>query len=305
MLMREQLRDAAELALCASGARQISRWRARRRTLVLAYHNVVPAGALAGGDRSLQLPVADFAAQLDALMTTHDVIPLADALKPAPLHRRRPCAAITFDDAYCGAVTAGVEELARRSLPATIFVSPAYLNGCAFWWDLLSQAGSQLPDDIREFALTALRGEGNEIRAWAERQGIASRPLPAHALCASEDELGRAVGRAGITVASHSWSHANLTQLGAARLREELWRPIEWLRTRFDAFVPLLSYPYGLSSAGVEAAAASAGYVAALRVTGGWMRSRPSNAFAIPRLNVPSGISRRGFALRADGMLCR
>ena len=304
MLSWPALREAAELAIYASGARHIARWRSRGGTLVLAYHNIVPRGTPIGGDPWLQQPVDDFAAQLDALMETHDVIPLREALEPPRASPRRPRAVITFDDAYRGAVTCGVEELARRSLPATIFVAPAFLGGRSFWWDQLTRPGAELADDVREFALTTLRGDGDAICAWAGRNGLPSRQLPDYALCASEEELRAAIIRADLTVGSHSWSHLNLTQLGSAQLAEELTRPLAWLRSRFDVFVPFLTYPYGLSSAAVEAAAAVAGYAAAFRVTGGWIRDAGSNTFAIPRFNVPSGITSRAFALRTDGMLC-
>jgi peptidoglycan/xylan/chitin deacetylase (PgdA/CDA1 family) len=113
----------------------------------------------------------------------------------------------------------------------------------------------------------------------------------------------RAAGRPGITLASHTWSHPNLAALAAAELEDELQRPLAWLRERFTGVLPFISYPYGLSSPAVERAAADAGYEAALRIDGGWLRDGSVNRYAIPRLNVPSGISDAGFRLRCSGVL--
>jgi hypothetical protein len=68
--------------------------------------------------------------------------------------------------------------------------------------------------------------------------------------------------------------------------------------------LPWLTYPYGLSSPEAERVAAAEGYAGALRVSGGWMG--PANAvnrFALPRYNVPAGLSIRGFDLRTAGIL--
>ena len=83
----------------------------RQRALVVAYHNVVPDDWAGGGDRSLHLSRSDFIARLDVLQTTHDVVPLAALLDCTASSYKRPRAAITFDDAYRGAVTIGILEL--------------------------------------------------------------------------------------------------------------------------------------------------------------------------------------------------
>ncbi len=54
----------------------------------------------------------------------------------------------------------------------------------------------------------------------------------------------------------------------------------------------------------MASAAAAAGYAAALRVDGGWIPDpRAADRLDLPRLNVPAGVSRRGFELRTAGML--
>ncbi|MFL5521275.1 MAG: hypothetical protein ACJ8B6_10085, partial [Gemmatimonadales bacterium] len=120
--MRKALRGAVEFALVASGLPALGRQRRRGDTLVLAYHNVVPDGLEAFGDRSLHLPLARFRRQLAALSETHDVVGL-EQLESAP-SSSRPRAAITFDDAYAGALLLGLPAALELGFPATIFVAP-------------------------------------------------------------------------------------------------------------------------------------------------------------------------------------
>jgi peptidoglycan/xylan/chitin deacetylase (PgdA/CDA1 family) len=260
------------------------------------------------GDRSLHLPQEAFAEQLDLLHSAFDVLPLDAVLAQRPgawrERRARASVVITFDDAYRGAVTAGVAELARRSMPATIFVPPGFVNGGVFWWDALTpDDAAGLPAAERERALHEMAGQGARILAHAARSSRAPVLLPEHARGASEEELRRAATTPGITLGSHTWSHPNLAALAPAELAEELARPLAWLRERFDAVVPYLSFPYGISSSAVERAAEAAGYRAALRIDGGWLPRAPVNRYALPRLNVPAGLSPAGFRLRCTGLL--
>jgi len=307
MDLRRHLKSTFEHGALWTGIPGAMRRKHRGRVLVLAYHNIVPDGAASAGDLSLHLPQRKFAEQLDALVRTHDIIPLASAL--AGYTGDRPAAVITFDDAYDGAVTAGVLELQSRKLSATIFVAPAYLNGGTFWWDALTEPGaSALSPALRRWALDDCAGRDADIRARAPQEhGAHLSPLPAHARGAREQDLHAAASAPGITLGSHTWSHPNLSRLDDETLSGELARPLAWLRERFSNVLAAISYPYGLASAQVERAAASAGYTAGLRIEGGWMsrNGADANAFALPRLDVPSGLSVAGFELRAAGMRVR
>ncbi len=216
------------------------------------------------GDRSLHLPRPLFVRQLEQLLRTHAVVPLEDVLAPAR-PSHRPRVAITFDDAYRGATFLGVEELSKRGLPATLFVVPAFVGAGPFWWDAVAS-----PDG---------GGVDRGLRHAATRHP-------------------------GITLASHTWTHPNLVQLPPAELEDELRRPLAWLRQRFERVIPWLSYPYGLASRAVEAAAAAAGYTAALVLEGGWCAPGRVRRYAVPRHGVPRDLSVNGFVLCTSG-LCR
>ncbi|MDQ2932194.1 MAG: polysaccharide deacetylase family protein [Gemmatimonadota bacterium] len=302
MTLRGVLKSTIEHGALWSGLPRAMRERHGGEVLVLAYHNIVPTGEHAAGDLSLHLPQARFAAQLDALARTHDIIPLARAI--AGYDGRRPAAVITFDDAYQGAVTAGIAELAQRGLPATIFVATAFLNGGDFWWDALTAPGAGGPaPELRARALAELAGADVPIRAMAARENLAvATTPPAHARGALEHDLSASAAVRGITLALHTHTHPNLARLANDALQAELDRPLAWLRERFENVLPILSYPYGLSSPAVEIAAQHARYTAAFRIEGGWLPRTVTNAFALPRLDVSSGLSDSGFALRCSGV---
>jgi peptidoglycan/xylan/chitin deacetylase (PgdA/CDA1 family) len=292
--------------LARSGPAALSRRAFRRRTLILAYHNILPDGAKPAGDRSLHLSRAAFARQLDCLVEYCEVVSLADALAVPPPEASSPRVVITFDDAYQGAVTVGIDELVHRGLPATLFVAPAFLGGRSFWWDAVgaSQEGG-LPEPVREAALRECGGKDALVREWARRQSLPMADLPTHTCAASEQELALAAKRPGITLGSHTWSHPNLAVLPAAELPEELDQSLAWLRQRFPNVVEWLSYPYGLTGAAAVAAARAAGYRGGLLVSGGWLPETSREPFAMPRLNIPAGLSTEGFIIRTAGLLCR
>ncbi len=294
----------AELVLLRGGPARLARLGTSGRTLVLAYHNIVPAGEPPAGEAPLHLSQRRFAAQLDELARRCRVVSLAEAAVPGD---RRPRVAITFDDAYLGAVTVGMDEMARRGLQATIFVATGFVGGGAFWWDSLANAKGELATHAREHALHECRGLDTEVRRWAGAAGAPVRDdLPSYARAASLPDLHAAVARSGVALGSHTISHPNLTRLSPAELRAELVDSKLWLENHFgSAAIAWLSYPYGRTSQRVMAAAAEAGYQGAFKVDGGWIPRRRVLPYALPRLNVSATLSPAGFALRVAGLLGR
>jgi peptidoglycan/xylan/chitin deacetylase (PgdA/CDA1 family) len=211
---------------------------------------------------------------------------------------------LTFDDAYAGVLEFALPELARRGLPATIFVAPGLLGLEAPWWDRLADPILGLiPSSYRDRALNELHGDGERILRDAPTSGCTVfAPIPEHRI-ASEAELTRALASHPlVTVGSHTWSHPNVAALDAGRLRREMRDSLLWLRERFGPkALDLLAYPYGSESPAARAAAAEAGYRGALRVSGGWDRG-DGDRFATPRLNVTPGISPAGFRASLAGL---
>jgi peptidoglycan/xylan/chitin deacetylase (PgdA/CDA1 family) len=293
------MKRAVEVGLCRSGVVHLARRMRRHDVLVLAYHNVVPDGVDVRGDRSLHIGQERLHRQLSLLSRTHELIPVDRVREPGAGRAR---VAVTFDDAYRGAIQLGGEVLADLKVPATVFVSPACLGGHRFWWDILSRDRDMEPAD-RERALTELQGKAEFVLAEANPRLDSDDAGTEYMASATETELDAGLGIDGLTLGSHSWSHPNLTALDRTELTEELERPLARLRERYpERAVGWLSYPYGRWSRDVAGAAKDVGYQGAFRIDGGWIRAG-CDPFELPRANVPAGLSVEGLALRGAGLV--
>jgi peptidoglycan/xylan/chitin deacetylase (PgdA/CDA1 family) len=298
--MNRRLKKLAERAIAESGIPSLARGRHRADALVLAYHDVIPDGTVPTGDASLHITQADLGLQLDELTKTHEVVPLSAVIRDAGAQHRRPRAAITFDDAYAGALSLGMDALEARGLPATVFVAPGIL-GQQMWWDRLADARTgDVPPADRNRTLWEFAGRAGPGNVTAGSSPVAR--LPTSCRIATLNELEAAAKRPGIAFGSHTWSHPNLCAVPPEDLDGELAKPLSWLGERFMCTVPLVSYPYGLRSPTVELAAQRLGYEAGFRIDGGWLAWRTAQRYSLPRFNVPAGLSLDGFRLRSAGI---
>lgn len=271
--------------------------------LVLAWHNIVPPGERQAGEHSLHLPWDDFVEQLDALQANADIRPLGDILtRRHCTDVNKPQVALTFDDAYCGAVETAIPELLRRGVPFTLFVTPSLLDGACSWWDRLAPNDSgALSPNIRMTALQKFRGDTDEVLSWARASGITLQELPEHARGARAVDVRQLAARPQAELGGHGWTHRNLAVLDESSLQDELVQPFRWIRSCGVAGPIPLAYPYGLHTPIVDRLALAVGYSNAFRVDGGWVRSTAANSFLRPRMNVPAGMSIRGFMARLGG----
>jgi peptidoglycan/xylan/chitin deacetylase (PgdA/CDA1 family) len=298
--MKRFLKRRAERMLSSSLVGRMTQYRVRGKRLVLAYHGIVPHGEKCVGERSLFLRQRDFCDHLDVLREIADVAPLTSLDAEGD---GRPRVSITFDDAYRGAVNAGVTELVSRALPATIFVAPGRLNDHVFWWDAMAGNNGVPASEARDYAVGTLRGVDEQIRQWATSKGIAfDDVLPDYAKSATEAELLRAAALPGITLGSHTWSHPNLAGLTSQEIRSEVVRARDWLSERFgEKAIPWMAYPYGIDSAPAHSALADSGYSGAFRIVGGWHSTPAFSPYSRPRFNVPAGLSAAGLRTRLVG----
>ena len=82
------------------------------------------------------------------------------------------------------------------------------------------------------------------------------------------------MGTAGVTLGSHTATHADLTRLDAAALEEQLVRSREAIESQLDVRVRTLSYPFGRFDEAVREAAIAAGYEAAFSLYPPWPNDR-------------------------------
>ena len=281
-------------------------WLRRKRVLVLAYHNVVPDGMLGRGDASLHLGLSGFRRQLDLICSACRPVCLGDVLSGDWKGQGNMMAvAITFDDAYRGAISLAIPELEKRGAPATVFVAPGILGDRTLWWDALATTEhGGVPPHLRDRILEEGRGRCDGAREVTGIEKVEWCEMPELMRTVGEEELLTLRGRPGIRVGSHSWSHPSLVRFPAADLSRELELPRAWLRERFgDSYLDVLAYPYGHCSPHVERASYAAGYEAALDLRGGTADpDDPARRFRMARNNVPQGLSIPGLSLRLAGV---
>ena len=302
--MAKGWKGVVERTLVRTGLVRFVERRRRPAVVVLAYHNIVPVGEKPAGDVSLHLDQQAFADQLDWLLEGRRVVALEEAFVQSEGDEETRVV-LTFDDAYQGMMTAGVEELSKRNLPATVFVPPALLGSTGFWWDLLAPPGEPLDPRVRAHALTELSGRTEAILAWAEAEGLAMQDLPRHTKPVVEAAMDPGRGNGRLRLGAHSWSHPNLARLSDEEAFEELRASRDWLAERTDRFTNWLAYPYGLVADGAQRAAEMI-FDGALLVAGGPSQRdgrRVGFPYRVPRINVPRGLTIEGLAMRIAGLL--
>ena len=157
--------------------------------------------------------------------------------------------AVTFDDGFRSVLEHGLPVLADLGLPATIFVPTDFVgrSGPMSWSGIDHWVGGAHEEELE---------------------------------CLSWDEL-RKLSKAGWEVGSHTRSHPHLPGLNDTALADELSGSREICERQIGDARVTLAYPYGDYDGRVEAAAARAGYAAAVTMDVG--RARP---LAWPRVGV-------------------
>lgn len=303
--MRKVVRTLVETIAVHGGLTSFGRRRTRDRIAVVAYHNVVPRHETGHGDSSLHISMDRFLEQIDRLAETHEIVDLRNGAaqdqaggsrsRPA---RTRPRAVVTFDDAYRGAILHAIPELKARGVPAVVFVAPALLGAASTWWDELGETGALTPKN-RMAALEELGGDPAAVR---ERYLRGERPrLPDCYRIATQTELDSVIGGV-ISVGSHTWSHEHLPSLEETALEATLERSLEWVRALGHDGCPWLALPFGAGTPATSRVALRVGYDGVFRISGGLWQPQRGTA-AVPRINVPAGLSSAGLALRTSGLL--
>jgi peptidoglycan/xylan/chitin deacetylase (PgdA/CDA1 family) len=153
---------------------------------------------------------------------------------------------------------------------------------------------------VRARAIGALRGD--QLAGLAEHPS-AERDVPDVLLPATWQEVRAAAGT-GVTIGSHTVSHRNLAALDAEGIREELERARAEIGAALGTPPSEVSYPYGLHNETVLAAARRAGYSAGATMKFG-LATRNADPLALPRINVPAGISVPALECWAAGIRLR
>ncbi len=95
----------------------------------------------------------------------------------------------------------------------------------------------------------------------------------------------RTLVRRGWQIASHTYTHPDLTTVSADQLHHEVADSRAWLRRRFGGAVAFFCYPFGRTSPAVEDAVAVAGYSGATTTSAG-VAVPGANPLELPRMTV-------------------
>jgi peptidoglycan/xylan/chitin deacetylase (PgdA/CDA1 family) len=296
---------------CASlyyvGLRLVGATTVRRRWqdggLILCYHNVTSREHAAAGDPGLHLSSDRFEQQVRWLAAHYDVVSLGEfADRAAGTRTLRGTAAITFDDGYAGVFDHAVPVLKALRVPATVFVvaeAPGKSRG--FWWDRPEVVARITPERQRRW-LTDLRGDESAILSEIRDDAAGAAPLPDSHRPADWATIRANVG-GGVEIGAHSSTHRSLPALSDVELHHEIVTSRALIQQGAGVCPEFFAYPYGLSNARARALVREAGYRAGLVLDS--LRPPADDSSALPRVNIPAGISQAAFEAWTSGFRSR
>lgn len=266
---------------------------------ILCYHNVVADDACGIGAAGVHMSRTTFERQMRWLADHHDILPLREAI--ARLERGaslRSVAVIAFDDGYTGVFEHAVPILEALGICATVFiVAEAAGRSAGFWWDQPQIVKVTSPES-REQWLIDLRGDDQAIVAAVargERQPLSRAHQPA-----GWDTIRASLG-SSIDIGVHSATHRCLPTLSDAELDHEIVASRAMVHRETGQRPEFFAYPYGHCDVRVRARVREAGYRAALGLESG-LTGRGADAWCLPRINVPAGISDAAFEAWTAGL---
>lgn len=251
------------------GGVRLAAWWNRRRVRILCYHGVTERATRSPQDpHGLHVRRDRFAAQLDYLRRNYHIVSLREYLAARSERRSLPpySLVLTFDDGYRNFMTAAAAELARRQMPATVYLITERMR----------------PDQ------TGARSDG-----WIESDDT---------LCLSWNEVQALAQQYDVEFGSHTCTHSRLTTLAAEDAARELRESQAAIAGHLDQPAISFAYPYGDYSADVSARARECGYSCALTTDEG-VNDLETDEFALRRTLIGDDDDKTGFAVRVSGIL--
>jgi peptidoglycan/xylan/chitin deacetylase (PgdA/CDA1 family) len=235
---------------------------------ILMYHRTAVIDFVDSRTDDWNVPPDVFECHMRTLAATADVVSLhelrarqARGLGTGAGESGKPLVCVTLDDGYASACESALPILERYGIPATFFVTAAYV-------------GSREPMPFDRWGRLNCGRVG--VESWR---------------AAGWRELERAIHGGLITIGSHSFRHLEARECAAGHLREEAERSRDTLRARLGAeHARAYAYPYGSSRLGdvtdaYEQAVRAAGYDLAVTTDLGLARAS-DNPFRLPRIEA-------------------
>lgn len=248
---------------CLSWLLSPLRRRSAAQVVILMYHRVT-------GDVELELdlPHADFEAQMRWLATTGSVLSLDEAMRrvAAADLGSRTWYVITFDDAYADFHSRVMPLVEALRLPVTLYVPTGFID---------EPGKPPISRDVSDAARL-------QPVTWPQLEEIAASPL--------------------VTIGSHTHSHREMPSLTDAEVLAEVRRCDDALTARLGRPVRHFAYPRGVWDERVERLLAGRYETIAL-VGGGALLAQGFDAQRLPRVPVQRSDGMRWFRARLAGRL--
>lgn len=316
--------------------RLLSPW-FRGHGVALMFHRVLEENQRSRwtGLRGLEVSMAFYSEILDYFVKNRFKFLSAAELAESMLHGQCPSkfVVVTFDDGYKDNATYVAEEMVRRKLPWTLYVTssfPDHTSRC--WWYALGYLLVQnqtlnlqplgrpaisltgLGYDQRNQLYTELRELFHKnwtttkmqevIEKWFQDHGQDLAKISAQ-LSASWEDLTH-LSRNGCDIGAHTVHHPNLLELEKSTVLQEMTEGSKRLQEKLKLPIKTFAYPFGdRSSAGAREVecAKEAGYLMAFTTRNGWIFPRHSqHLHTLPRINVSGSFNTfNDFKARLNG----
>jgi peptidoglycan/xylan/chitin deacetylase (PgdA/CDA1 family) len=255
----------------------------RQWPYIAGYHRVVerlnacPDFALP----SMEISVATLEKHLDWIGRNFEIVSLDDLTsKMNRRGRSKPLAAVTFDDGYSDVFYNAFPLLKRKGIPAGIFVVTDLVGTTEVpvhdrLYAVLSQSWSRRTAARKELARLQnpfsatqyLLRHCSQEHVLAVIDSLNPQKAP-DALHPVSWEMLAAIRDAGMTIGSHSKTHAFLTNESPARVRDEARNSRATLQQRLGINATCFAYPGGDFNPSVVDAVHAAGYRLAFGICG-------------------------------------
>lgn len=278
---------------------------------ILGYHSVGDPLA-AGGDPRMVVSPGDFTAQMEFLAANRRVVSLGALLATLAAGEtpERGTVVLTIDDGYRDTLTTALPVLERLGLPATVYVSGAYIGHDRvmpvddLYWSVTRRRCHVLPDGIVDASSRMLRPD-NERRVFellatrtidlapddrdAELDAIRAAldpPDPPPSRMMTWDEVATLAASPRITLAVHPHRHTDL-RAHPGMLDEELCTTRDAIEAATGCRPLDVSYAYNRQGPDAAARVAALGFRSALGAGASQFVTAGTSPFALMRMDGP------------------
>jgi len=317
-----------------AGAKRLSRYAFKEpHCSILAYHRIAPIDVDSFILRDIIVDPEDFEKQIIYIKSNYNIISLHELLESNSQKNLFPAGsiAITFDDGYEDNYRYAFPILRKHDIPATIFVSTAFVGGiCNFWWERLRNIAINASKDSLSFRYDdneynfTLNGKREKKIFFETVSGLLKQVTSSEAdnllnllsglLDVKDDGVyPRALSWAdmkemlehNIDFGAHTHTHCLLSILGPDGLIEEVSAPKKIIEKNLSKEIFSFAYPYGGNmdfNENTIKAVEGAGYKVALTMVQGPVFKNDS-MLSLHRIGIGGNDTAEIFKLKVEGLV--